>query len=133
MHTETTFTTIAILSIITHPANMVMAIVPRAVAAFTRVERIQAYLLRPWLVNERQVAEPATGKKSRFAIDMQGVAFGEHHPILEGVRMRVKYSSLVMVWGLIGSGKFMLLRAIRPTRGSIQLASRRVAYYSHKP
>jgi ATP-binding cassette subfamily C (CFTR/MRP) protein 1 len=40
LDTETAFTTMAILSMVTHPANMVITIVPRAVAAYAGLERI---------------------------------------------------------------------------------------------
>lgn len=125
----------AILSMVTHPANMVMTIVPRAVAAFAGVERIQTYLLKPRLFDERRT-QPVAGR-ARLAIKMQGVAFGEPHSILTGVNLGVDHDSLVIVSGPVGSGKSMLLRAILgelpPTQGSIQLAFRRVAYCAQKP
>lgn len=43
----------AILSMVTHPANMVMTIVPRAVASLAGFDRIQAFLLRPSLYDYR--------------------------------------------------------------------------------
>ena len=120
---------------VTHPANMVMTIVPRAVAAFAGFERIQAYLLKPQLRDERQI-QPVAGEAS-LAIRMEGVEFGEPHSILTGVNLGVNHGSLVIVSGPVGSGKSMLLRAILgsllPTQGSIQLASQRVAYCAQKP
>jgi ABC-type multidrug transport system fused ATPase/permease subunit len=137
----TAFTTMAILSMITHPANMVMTIVPRAVVAFAGFERIQAYLLRPRLLDERRTLTQPVAAVERagliVAIKMQDVALGERHSILEGVSLEVNYDSLVIISGPVGSGKSTLLRAIlgeiRPTQGSIQLASRRVAYCAQKP
>lgn len=38
---RTAFTTTALLIMITHPANMVMTIIPRAIASFSSFERIQ--------------------------------------------------------------------------------------------
>jgi ATP-binding cassette, subfamily C (CFTR/MRP), member 1 len=133
---ETAFTTMAILSMVTHPANMVMTIVPRAVAAFAGFQRIQAYLLRPRLVDERQNL-PSSGEEFGSAIEVHDVAVGEDPPVLEGVSIRVNYGSLTILSGPVGSGKSTLLRAIlgeiRPVRGSIQVASRRIAYCSQKP
>ncbi len=125
----------AILSMVTHPANMVMTIVPRAVTAFAGFERIQAYLLKSRLLDQRQTQQGA--RETSLAIEMQDVAFGEPHSILTGVTLGVNHGSLVIVSGPVGSGKSMLLRAIlgeiSPTQGSIQLASRRVAYCAQKP
>jgi ATP-binding cassette subfamily C (CFTR/MRP) protein 1 len=45
LDTDTAFTSIALLAMVTHPANMVMTIVPRAIAAMANVDRIQRYLL----------------------------------------------------------------------------------------
>ncbi|KAK3301707.1 P-loop containing nucleoside triphosphate hydrolase protein [Chaetomium strumarium] len=133
---ETAFTTIAILSMVTHPANMVMTIIPRAVAAFAGFQRIQAYLLRPRLVDERRNL-PSSGEKFDSAIEVQDVAVGEDPSILEGVSIGVNYGSLIILSGSVGSGKSTLLRAIlgeiRPVRGSIQVAQRRIAYCSQKP
>ena len=131
----------AILSMITHPANMIMTIVPRAVVAFAGFERIQAYLLRPRLLDERRTLPQAVAVVERagliVAIKMQDVTLGERYSILEGVRLEVNYGSLVIISGPVGAGKSTLLRAIlgemRPTQGSIQLASRRVAYCAQKP
>ena len=132
---ETAFTTMAILGMVTHPANMVMTIVPRAVAAFARFEKIQAYLLKPRLLDERRI-QPVAGKTS-LAIKMDGVALGEPHSILRGVNLSVDQGSLAIVSGPVGSGKSMLLRAIlgeaHLTQVSIQLASWRVAYCAQKP
>lgn len=121
----------AILSMVTHPANMVMTIVPRAVAALAGLERIQAFLLRPRLVEERQI------QPGKLAIELRNVVVGKDHPNLKGVSIGVQYGSLVIVSGPVGSGKSTLLRAIlgelTPVQGSINLASSRVAYCAQSP
>ncbi|KAH7028788.1 ABC transporter type 1, transmembrane domain-containing protein [Microdochium trichocladiopsis] len=48
-NTETAFTAIAVLGLVTHPANMVMTIVPRAIATLAGFERIQAYLIKHYI------------------------------------------------------------------------------------
>ena len=136
LNAETAFTTMAILSMVTHPANMVMTIVPRAVAALAGLDRIQAYLLRPRMVDERHI-QPVGLDRTGLAIKMQNVVVGEGPPILDDVSIGVDHGSLVIVSGPVGSGKSTLLRAILgeipPVRGSIQLASRRVAYCAQSP
>jgi len=133
---ETAFTTMAILSMVTHPANMVMTIVPRVVAAFAGFERIQAYLLRPRLVDERQIG-PLARKETSLAVEMQHVTLGEPRPILTDINIRVAHGSLTIISGPVGSGKSTLLRAIlgeiRPSQGHARLALRRVAYCAQTP
>ncbi|KAK3903084.1 ABC transporter type 1, transmembrane domain-containing protein [Staphylotrichum tortipilum] len=136
LNVETAFTTMAILSMVTHPANMVMTIVPRVVAAFAGFERVEAYLLRPRLLDERQT-HPTVGKGAFLAIDMQSVTLGEPRPILTDVNIEVAHGSLTIVSGPVGSGKSTLLRAIlgeaRPAQGHIELSTRRVVYCAQTP
>jgi ABC-type bacteriocin/lantibiotic exporter with double-glycine peptidase domain len=137
---ETAFTTMAILSMVTHPANMVMTIVPRAVAAFAGFERIQAFLLRPSLRDERGSLPRPPEQPERSAdsaIRVLGIALVEGQPILKDVALEVNHGSLAIISGPVGSGKSTLLRAIlgeiRPTHGSIQLVSKQVAYCAQNP
>ncbi len=113
-----------------------MTIVPRVVAAFAGFERIQAYLLRPRLADERRT-QPGSRKGVPLAVDIQGVTLGEPRPILTDVNIEVASGSLTIISGSVGSGKSTLLRAIlggiRPARGCIKLASRRVAYCAQTP
>jgi ABC-type multidrug transport system fused ATPase/permease subunit len=137
---ETAFTTMTILSMVTHPANMIMTIVPRAVAALAGFEKIQAYLLRSHLLDERAVLPKAwdrSGDEMELAIRARDVALGSPRLILDGVNLEVHQGSLVIVSGPVGAGKSTLLRAllgeIHPARGSIQLASKRIAYSAQSP
>lgn len=134
LNAETAFTTMAILGMVTHPANMVMTIVPRAVAAFAGFERIQAYLLKPQLLDGR---ETLPKERADLAIKMQDVALGRPHSVLTRVNVEVSLGSLLIVSGPVGSGKSTLLRAllgeIYPAQGSIHLGSRRMAYAAQNP
>ena len=148
--TETAFTTIAILGMVTHPANMVMTIVPRAVAAFAGFDRIQSYLLRPHLHDHRGSLQgaitstslsggPASGQlaKPSPAILIQDLMVGGEQPILEGVSLELAPGSLAIISGPVGSGKSTLLRAmlgeIAPTRGHVKLSTKRIAYCAQTP
>jgi len=139
---ETAFTTMAVLSMVTHPANMIMTILPRGVAAFAGFQRIQVYLVRPPLFDARVTLFEKVNQSHRsptLAVRLRDVAFGDRQAglILRNVSMEVSHGSLFIVSGSVGSGKSMLLRAllgeIQPTQGSIQLASTRVAYCAQKP
>ena len=67
---EAAFTTMAILGIVTHPANMIMTMVPRAVASLAGFERIQNYLLRPSLHDHRRSTSTSTLASSSPPADL---------------------------------------------------------------
>ncbi|KAI1499120.1 putative ABC transporter [Biscogniauxia marginata] len=113
LDTETAFTTVAILSMITHPANMIMTIVPRAVAALAGLGRIQAFLLRPSLQASRGTLPRSTSNKlSRnptsghlikptLAIEIRELRIGHDQPVLENINIEVTASSLPL-WSWVG-------------------------------
>jgi ABC-type bacteriocin/lantibiotic exporter with double-glycine peptidase domain len=122
----------AILSMVTHPANMVMTIVPRAMAAFSGFERIQAFLLRESLHDQR-----GTLPKDSTAIQIRQLRIGYKPLILEHIDIEVATGSLAIISGPTGSGKSTLLRAMlgeaAPVQGSISLSTRQIAYCAQKP
>lgn len=134
----------AILSMITHPANMVMTIVPRAVAAFAGFGRIQSFLLRPSLQNNRLVLPRLTQNevassdptKLNLAVQIQQLRIGDKQAILDDVNIEVPAASFIIVSGPTGSGKSTLLRTIIgeviPARGSIALSTRKIAYCAQR-
>ncbi|KFX93219.1 hypothetical protein O988_06925 [Pseudogymnoascus sp. VKM F-3808] len=149
LDTETAFTTMAILSMVTHPANMVMTIVPRAVGAFAGFDRIQSFLLQPSLHNFRGSLPKATSNNSSWdptsgqltkpspAILLQHLSIGDKQLILKDVNLAVTPGSMVIISGPVGSGKSTLLRAMLgetvPAYGLIKLSTQRIAYCAQKP
>ncbi|PQE27279.1 ABC transporter protein [Rutstroemia sp. NJR-2017a WRK4] len=146
LDTETAFTTVAILSMVTHPANMVMTIVPRAVAALAGFERIQSFLLRPSLQDNRGTLpgrslvsdvsfDPLT--KPNLAVQIRKLRVGHKQIILDNVNIDVSLNSLTIISGPTGCGKSTLLRAILgevvPVSGSISLSTKRIAYCAQRP
>ncbi|KAI0973805.1 putative ABC transporter [Xylaria arbuscula] len=149
LDSETAFSTMTVLPLITHPANMVMTIVPRAVGAFTGLKRIQAYLLQPSLQDNREAlptnatSKPSLGVSSSRrtevgpAIQIQQLTIGHKQTILENINIELAVMSFNIISGPTGSGKSTLLRAIlgevAPAQGSISLSTRRIAYSSQRP
>ncbi|KAJ2990299.1 hypothetical protein NUW58_g3015 [Xylaria curta] len=149
LDTETAFTTIAILSMITHPANMIMTIVPRAVSALAGFERIQSFLLRPSLRSHRTMPLGLNSKKtspsllsphpvsSNSAIRIDQLKIGHERTVLENVNIEALPGSFVIISGPTGSGKTTLLRAILgetvPVNGSISVATENIAYCAQRP
>ncbi|KAI1809574.1 putative ABC transporter [Poronia punctata] len=142
LDTETAFTTVAILSMITHPANMIMTIVPRAVSAFAGVGRIQSFLLQPSLQTYRATLPSIHSKEfsshhSNSAIQISELSISNDPPVLENISIDVASGTFTVISGPTGSGKSTLLRAIlgevAPTRGSISLTTQRIAYCAQGP
>lgn len=134
---------------VTHPANMVMTIVPRAVAAFAGFERIQKFLLRSSLqANRGTLPKPTLNKlswdpksghltNSSPVIQIRQLRIGHRQLILENINIEVAAGSLTVISGPTGSGKSTLLRAmlgeIVPAHGSINVSTRQIAYCAQKP
>ncbi|KAK6609022.1 hypothetical protein H4I96_02953 [Botrytis cinerea] len=124
---------------------MVMTIVPRVVAAFAGFERIQSFLLRPSLQNNRGVLPRLTQNEVasshptnlNLAVQIQQLRIGDKQVILDDINIEVHATSFIIISGPTGSGKSTLLRTIIgeviPTRGSIYLSTRKIAYCSQRP
>ncbi|CZR52737.1 related to multidrug resistance protein [Phialocephala subalpina] len=141
LDTETAFTTMAILSMVTHPANMVMTIVPKAIGAMAGFERIQTFLLRPALHDFRglfpkTVPSDETDDQS-LAIEIRDLRIGEKKPVLENVNLEMLGGSLTIISGPVGSGKSTLLRSVlgevSPAAGCIKVSTKKIAYCSQRP
>jgi ATP-binding cassette subfamily C (CFTR/MRP) protein 1 len=140
LDTETAFTTMAILSMVTHPANMVMTIVPRAIGTLAAFDRIQTFLLRPSLHDHRLVTDDRTKlieTQPDPAILIQNVTISTEQPILEDINLGIAPGSFVVISGPVGSGKSSLLRTILGemtlSQGTIEILSRRIAYCGQRP
>lgn len=140
---ETGFTTLAVLGRVTHPANMVMTIIPRAVAAFAGFERIQEYLMTPALDDRRIVIPTAPQSHSNggpeAALRTKHLTTGYMHvqrAILDDISIDVALASFVIVSGSVGCGKSRLLRAILgevpASKGSVAVSTKQIAYCAQK-
>lgn len=104
---ETAFTTIAVLSMVIHPANMIMTIIPRVVATFASFERLQNYLLEAPRQDQRVVLEDKPERllphgNTAAAISLEEVtveADKTSAPALDRVTLEVERSSLVICAG----------------------------------
>lgn len=138
---ETAFTTIAILSMVTHPANMVMTIVPRAIASLASFERIQYYLIDSARHDPRVDLEEdsvvTTEPNTRLAMRLRNVTVQinpTQSPILEDVSFDVECGQVLVCSGPVGSGKSVLARTILGemprSKGSIGMATRNIGFCS---
>lgn len=112
---ETAFTTVAILTMVTHPANMLMTIAPLAVASLASFERVEQYLLEAFQRDCRRYDPKVSNSAERPGITLQNVSIGFHPSsgnVLENIGFDVPPGSFVACLGPVGSGKTSLLRAI---------------------
>ncbi|KAI0176465.1 ABC transporter [Hypoxylon sp. FL1284] len=136
LDTETAFTTIAILIMVTHPANMVMTIIPRAIASFASFERIQDFLLEPSRQDQRiEIPDstecPEPRSVLRPAISLASLSVGGSRSALDNINLAVLQNSIVMCCGATAAGKTILVRSILgeiPSTGTVVVSSKRIGY-----
>lgn len=145
LDTETAFTSIAILAMVTHPANMVMTMVPRAVVSYSSFAMIQTYLLGERPVNTSPDSKdfvdcPPAKPEDGVAISLQHVSITNplnSKLVLQEINVRVPLGSIVVLTGPVGSGKTILARTllgeITPSSGSVHVSPGNIAYCSQVP
>ncbi|KAJ5908067.1 ATP-binding cassette transporter, partial [Penicillium taxi] len=126
------FTSVALLAMVTHPANMVMTLVPRAIAVTANFSRVQAYLSKPPVEDLRNSSHQPLLLDN---LSIKLVSRGE--PILKNISLDARQGDLVVCAGAVGSGKTILALAllgeIPTTTGAISVSSREIAYCAQNP
>ncbi|KAH8903310.1 ABC transporter [Coniochaeta sp. PMI_546] len=142
LDTETAFTTTALLGLVTHPANMIMSIVPQAVGSLAAFERIQLYLLQQPRQDQRLTSKTTissvTQPSPAILIQEATIQYASStSPVLQNISFVVQTGSLVICSGPTGSGKTTLAKAILaeiPTAsGVISVSSKRIGYCEQSP
>ncbi|KAH9897277.1 ABC transporter [Xylariomycetidae sp. FL2044] len=145
----TIFTTVALLTMVTHPANMVMTIVPRAVAAYPSFERIQVYLLENSIEDHRMMLtalktpleiegdRETENLETDAAIEVSRLRVGKQRAVLNDISLTVQKGSVTVCTGETSSGKSLFVQSILgevpPEAGEIRVSSKRVAYCPQAP
>lgn len=127
--------TTAILSMITHPVNMIMTILPRTIAALAGFDRVQSFLLKPRLYDHRRDLQK--DDSSAAVIALQQVDIGRDTVILHDLNFQVAAGQLAVISGPTSSGKTSLLRAILGSEeslsGTISTSTKTMAYCAQQP
>ncbi|KAF4811049.1 ABC transporter atnG [Colletotrichum siamense] len=142
LDTETAFTTTALLGLVTHPANMIMTIIPQAVGSLAGFQRIQDYLLQPprgdSRVLLRESDDAMTGPAPAIVIERVAIQpNASKPPIVSNINLEVARGSLAMCSGPVGCGKSALAKALigelPVNSGTISLSSKRIGYCAQSP
>jgi ATP-binding cassette subfamily C (CFTR/MRP) protein 1 len=156
----TAFTSIAVINLVTRPANELLAAFPNIASMYGCASRIQKYLLEPPRDDKRVLLEQqpnisglnengqdgASGVNGTPNIDkslaviIKDVALRPAttaNICLEGISVQLKKGSLNVICGAVGVGKTTLARAIlgdiSPDSGSISVSTKRIGYCAQKP
>lgn len=148
MDAKTAFTSIAIISLVTNPANYCLTILAQGPVGFASLDRIRNYLTQPSRDDSRlDTRAPHPDGKDvlldtafDLAISIDNVTIRPSptaEPVLEDVNLKVQSGSMIMISGVVGTGKTSLAKAIlgdiRPDCGTISVASKRIAYCAQTP
>ncbi|KAK6073198.1 ATP-binding cassette containing protein [Seiridium cupressi] len=146
-------TTVTIISLLTVPANALLATLPQCGAILGNLRRIQSYLLEPSREDKRTMlgtpSTSLTGNTSsdgneqtskHLAIAFQSVSLRPAPAAslcLEDVTIQLAKGSLNVICGAVGTGKTTLAKAILgdvpPETGTIAVSSKRIGYCAQKP
>jgi ABC-type uncharacterized transport system fused permease/ATPase subunit len=148
---ETAFTATALLVMVTHPANMIMTIIPQAIASLANFERVHQYLIegsrqdlrleiKTTATLPRGVAEDGMPAAHAPAIIVEKLAIQHSETpqaTLRDISFQVNAGSVVMCSGAVGAGKTTLARAflgdISPSSGSISIMTKRIGLCAQTP
>ncbi|KAK1986922.1 P-loop containing nucleoside triphosphate hydrolase protein [Colletotrichum cereale] len=142
LDTETAFTTTALLGLVTHPANMIMTIVPQAMGSMAAFERIKHYLVQPPLRDERALLRRGDEIQSKDTpsicvreVTIQAAPLAD--PIIRNANVQIRRGSIVMCSGPVASGKTAFIKAILGelaiVSGNISVSSKRIGYCEQSP
>jgi ATP-binding cassette subfamily C (CFTR/MRP) protein 1 len=137
MQADQTFTSLALLAMVTHPANMVMTLIPQAISVMANFDRVQTFVDQSSIQDAREVSQ---GGSAQQFVSMQNVTVAPPpvpHPILCGVDLAITRGEIVICAGTVGSGKSTLAMTVlgeaTATTGSICLPSKEIAYCAQEP
>lgn len=146
------FTSIAIMTLVTTPANILLGTIAGFASALAGATRIQTYLLEPSREDKRtlldsplEAAESPAGNDAAarhgvpaVVIDNMSVRPAASANIcLEGINLRLSRGSFNVICGAVGTGKTTLARAILgdvpPDTGAVFVSTKRIGYCAQRP
>ncbi|KAJ5207697.1 hypothetical protein N7449_002076 [Penicillium cf. viridicatum] len=131
------FTSLALLAMVTHPANMVMTLIPQAISVMSNFDRIQTYIRQPSIQDSREYSPHDNIQRLATIQDITIKPSSLANPILLDVSQPLDRGEILICAGAVGSGKTTLAMAIlgevTSSKGSISVSSRKIAYCAQGP
>ncbi|KAK4209327.1 P-loop containing nucleoside triphosphate hydrolase protein [Rhypophila decipiens] len=124
LDTGTIFTSLAYLVLLANPLGELFGEIPYLLAAFTSLDRIQAFLDKEGQSHHRYFAPPGSSsssdssgpKKSAtspyISIDKANIGWTEDTLVFQDTTVHIQAASLTMLVGPVGSGKSTLCKAL---------------------
>ncbi|KAM3536194.1 hypothetical protein MY4038_000660 [Beauveria bassiana] len=151
MTVSETFAAYAAVFIAALPLNNLFVLLPFFADGYSCLVRVQKFLLLPEMRDQRDCQwsrgmaveksddTTVSAQTSGHDIEMNNVTVGSKAscPILQDISLRIPKGSLTMVHGPVGSGKSYFLKVLLGElgidSGTIQVASKHIAYASQSP
>ncbi|KAJ5401745.1 ABC transporter integral membrane type 1 [Penicillium crustosum] len=140
------FTALSIITLVTTPAERLLAVLPQIAAAMGCFQRIHEYMVSDTVKDSRvekneflQFTSDQTDPEVAIALDNVTVLPSQKaaHIALTDVSFKVPSGSLVIIIGPVGSGKTTLLKTILGElsclSGTVSISSRKISYCSQNP
>jgi ATP-binding cassette subfamily C (CFTR/MRP) protein 1 len=149
-----TFSSLAIISLLTSPASEFLENLPMVGMATSGLQRIQAFLLAPTHDDQRTSGHAPVVIEAEHSIELQDLAGSRSKDdiivdrvsvrpatdtpmALQDINFRALRGSLTMIIGVVGSGKSTLLKTLAGELafegGSIRVGSKQMAYCAQTP
>jgi ABC-type protease/lipase transport system fused ATPase/permease subunit len=137
MQADRIFTSLALLAMVTHPANMVMTLIPQAVSVMANFDRVQVYISQEGIHDPRELSVEHSAAQVASTQSMTVEPPSLTYPILCDVNLAINRGEIVICAGAVGSGKTTLAMALLGeatlTMGSIRVSSKEIAYCAQGP
>lgn len=140
---RTAFSSTALLALVTHPANMIMTIIPRAVAAQVGFRRVQSFLHENDPPDTRVISHygsrvQQTVHDTAIRLENATIRFAlSLPPVFEEVDLHIKRGCVTACLGSTGSGKTALVRALLGdlviSSGTLEISQPRIAVCLQTP
>lgn len=137
---NTAFTSIAIITLVTIPANFILALLPQIATAHGCASRTQGYLLGPSMEDKRMLLQPRVPDQATPAIVFTDVALRpavKADICLKALSFECARRSLNIICGPVGAGKTTLAKAILgeviPDDGTVGVSTKRIGYCAQNP
>lgn len=141
---NTAFTSIAIITLVTIPANFILALLPQIATAHGCASRIQGYLLGPSMEDKRILlhspVQPRGFGHAAPAIVFTDVALrpaAKADICLKTLSFECANKSLNIICGPVGAGKTTLAKAmlgeVMPDDGTVAVSTKRIGYCAQSP